>query len=142
MPGWFAHHGTPAGSRAVGRRGERAAERMLRRAGYRLLGRNVRVPVGEADLVFESPDSGVIVIVEVKARVVSKADAPRTPERAITGRKGRKLVSVARSIVRARGWSDRHVRIDVVAVDFERGRRRPISLRHYRGAIDAGGART
>lgn len=141
MRGWFAHRGASAGSRAVGRRGERAAERLLRRAGYRLLGRNVRVPVGEADLVFESPDTRAIVIVEVKARVVSNADAPRAPERAITGRKGRKLVSVARSIARMRGWNDRPVRIDVVAVDYERGRRRPIALRHYRGAIDAGGVR-
>ncbi len=141
MPGWFAHRGGSDDRRAVGRRGERAAERFLRRGGYRLLGRNVRVPVGEADLVFESPDAKTVVLVEVKARVVSPGDAPRTPERAITGRKGRKLVSVARSIVRARGWTDRAVRIDVVAVEFAEGRRTPVSLRHYPGAINADGAR-
>ena len=50
----------------LGRRGERLAERYLKRQGYRLLKRNYRTPFGEADLVFRHGDE--VVFVEVKTR--------------------------------------------------------------------------
>ncbi|MBZ0172736.1 MAG: YraN family protein, partial [Phycisphaerales bacterium] len=125
----------------IGSRGERAAERHLRRSGYAPLGRNVRVPIGEVDLVFEAPDGRTIVLVEVKARVVRSGDADRTPERAITGFKARKLVSLAHALRRKHGWHDRPLRIDVVAVEFEEGRERPAAIRHHQNAIDATGRR-
>ena len=109
--------------------------------GYRFLGRNVRVAVGEADLVFESPDARTIVLVEVKARAVTPGDTTRTPERAITRRKAKKLVAVARSMLRQNGWHDRPVRIDVVAVEFDAGGKQPVAVRHHPSAIDAAGRR-
>ena len=36
----------------LGKKGERLAERYLRKQGYRLLKRNFRTPYGEADLIF------------------------------------------------------------------------------------------
>lgn len=122
-------------------RGERAAERRLRREGYTLLGRNVRVPIGEVDLVFEAPGGRTIVLVEVKARVVKPGDAARLPERSITAFKARKLVLLARALARVHHWQDRPVRIDVVAVEFEEGERKPIAIRHIQNAIDARGRR-
>lgn len=138
---WFSRNKAAPTRSDTGRRGERAAERHLRREGYRLLGRNVHVPVGEADLVFESPDARTIVLVEVKARAVTPGDAPRTPERAITRHKAKKLVAVARSIIRQNNWQDRPVRIDVIAVEFNKDGRQPAAVRHYPGAIDAAGGR-
>lgn len=123
------------------RLGERAAERHLRREGYHLLGRNVRIPLGEADLVFESPDRSVVVIVEVKARVVSPGEPERLPERALTRAKARKLVTLARELARRHGWTDRPVRIDLVAVEFEPGGRKPRAIRHHERVVDADGKR-
>ncbi len=51
---------------SLGRRGERAAARALRRAGYRLLGRNLETPEGEVDLL--AREGGVLVVIEVKTR--------------------------------------------------------------------------
>ncbi|USN98145.1 MAG: YraN family protein [Phycisphaeraceae bacterium] len=118
-------------------RGERAAERLLRRQRYRLLGRNVRTAIGEVDLLFEAPDGRTIVIVEVKARVVGPADHQRLPERAVTPAKARKLVSLAQALARKHRWTDRPMRIDVVAVEFAAGSRKPGAIRHHVGAIDA-----
>jgi putative endonuclease len=53
-------------NRTKGRDGERRAEEFLRDRGYRVIGRNVRLPGGEIDLV--CVDGTTLVFVEVKAR--------------------------------------------------------------------------
>ena len=114
----------------LGARGERAAARHLRRRGYRVLRRNVRLPDGEIDLVALAPDGRTIVIVEVKTRA---ADAPVAPEESVTGAKRRKLVSLAERLVSRNGWEGRPVRIDVVAVAWPaRGR---ASITHFEDAV-------
>lgn len=132
--------GVPGGDparRALGRRGEREACRFLRRAGYRVLGRNVCSPRGEADAVCLAPDGRTIVIVEVKSR--RRPDDPdaaarQLPAEASVGvEKGRKLREVTRAIVRANRWDERPVRIDVVAVEWSQGRRP--TVRHHVGAV-------
>jgi putative endonuclease len=50
-----------------GRRSETWAALFLMAKGYRILGRRVRTPAGEIDLVARAP-SGVVCFVEVKAR--------------------------------------------------------------------------
>jgi putative endonuclease len=50
-----------------GRRGELLATLMLLAKAYRILGRRVRTPLGEIDLIARSPQ-GVICFIEVKAR--------------------------------------------------------------------------
>lgn len=123
-----------AQTRDLGRRGERLAERTLRRRGYRLLARNARVPVGEADLVMLAPDGVTRVVVEVKTRLVVQADAHAPPpEAAVHAAKQRKLLAVARHLRRANGWTNLPIRIDVVAVDWP-----PIGspeVRHFENAV-------
>ncbi len=51
---------------ALGERGERLAERCLRRKGYRIVGRSVQNRYGELDLV--AVDGRTLVFVEVKTR--------------------------------------------------------------------------
>jgi putative endonuclease len=53
-------------STASGRAGEDAAVALLEANGYRIVGRNVRLPGGEIDVI--ARDGDVVVFVEVKAR--------------------------------------------------------------------------
>jgi putative endonuclease len=118
----------------LGPAGERAAARLLKRAGYRVLGRNLRCKIGEADLLCVAPDRRTIVVVEVKCRRVGTGtNAHPPPEASVHAHKRRKLLAVTRHLVRANGWTDRPVRIDVVAVEWPR-RGRPV-MRHYEGAV-------
>jgi putative endonuclease len=133
--GWLSRKN--AGSRALGGRGERLAARLLRRQGYQILGRNVRVSVGEADIVCVAPDRTTVVVVEVKTRLrgesVSAKGNMMAPEASVHAHKRRKLAAVANALVRANGWSDRPVRIDVVAIEWpEAGRP---AVRHHIGAV-------
>ncbi len=107
-------------TRRLGARGERLAERMLVRKGYMVLGRNVQVPMGEADLVCEHPEGEAIVLVEVKTRTrgVSEASDAYAPEAAVDPTKRSKLRTIAGHLARANGWTDRPVWLDVVAVEW------------------------
>lgn len=130
-----------SGGGPLGARGEAAAAAFLKRHKYRIIGRNVRLPIGEIDLLAEAPDRRTVVVVEVKARTVRAGDPPRLAERAITRAKGRKLASLARAVSRRKGIEGRPVRIDVVAVDFAPCAAGAAAVRHYPGAINADGLR-
>lgn len=127
--------GPMAAHLALGLAGEETAARFLKRAGYRVLARNVKVPMGEADLVCESPDGATIVIVEVKSRRVSPAPGPHAtipPEAAITARKRRKLRAIAAFLRRVNRWEARAMRIDVIAVEFDStAPNRVLDVRHH-----------
>jgi Holliday junction resolvase-like predicted endonuclease len=124
--------------KSLGRAGERFAERFLRRAGYRLVERNVvvrGVHGGEADLICVAPDRRTVVFVEVKTRLVHEATGRPTydPEVNIDARKRRAMLRAARAIAARRGWRDRPLRIDVIAVEW--ARRGNHALRHHVGAV-------
>lgn len=107
----------------LGRAGEACAARWLRRRGYRVLGRNVHVGVGEADIVCLAPDRRTIVIVEVKTRRARGDEAGFAPEVAVGAAKRRKLEQVAQALIKKKNWTDRPVRIEAVAVEWpSRGR--------------------
>ena len=53
-------------SQVFGKEAEVVAEQYLRKHGYRIVGRNVRFPNGELDIVAKK--DGTIVFIEVKAR--------------------------------------------------------------------------
>lgn len=129
MLGWLL-----GGENDLGRRGERAAARHLRRHGYRVLGRNVRLASGEIDLVALAPDRRTIVVVEVKTRM---ADASIPAEESVTVAKRRKLLDLTERLIARNGWADRPVRIDVVAVTWAGGGRP--SIRHFEDAVGAPG---
>jgi putative endonuclease len=144
MLAWLSRlwkRGEPRDTRGLGRAGERHAAKLLKRAGYRILGRNVRVRNGEADLVCEAPDGDTIVVVEVKTRRPGAAESVQgaavPPEASVHSAKRRKLLAVAETLVRANGWRGRPVRIDVVAVEWLEGHHPP-AVRHYVDAVTAG----
>ncbi len=116
----------------TGRRGERIAAKWLRRNRYRIIGRNVSVGVGEADIVCIAPDGRTLVIIEVKTRKQSdKAQPP--PEASVGAQKQHKLRLVARAIARRPGFESRPVRIDVIGVELP-VKGRPI-VRHHASAV-------
>jgi len=124
------------GRDAVWKRGEGAAARYMKRNGWRVVRRNLRLSTGEIDLLCRARGGGAFVLVEVKARV--RDDSERRPEDAITGAKKRKLLLLAKSLLRDDEIRRAGLRIDVIAVEFEPGRRKPAAIRHYERAVSAG----
>lgn len=124
----------------TGQRGERAAERYLRRHGYRVLARNVTYRQGEVDLVAREKATGTVCFVEVRSRrLAENEDAVVEPEETVTLRKRRRVASAALKFLSDRRATDRPVRFDVIAVRFAAdGRGRP-DVRHYPGAFDVRG---
>lgn len=128
----------PRDTRALGAAGERLAAEHVRRAGYRVLDRNVSIASGEADLVCLDPDRRTLVIVEVKTRRAhgTTGRPEHDPEVNVDARKRRVLLRVARAIARRRGWKHRPVRIDVVAIVWRD--RAEHEVRLIRNAVSSG----
>ncbi|MBL0927298.1 MAG: YraN family protein [Phycisphaerales bacterium] len=126
------------GCASLGRRSESVAAEHLRRLGYTVLARNVVTKVGEADLVCRAPDGRTLVVVEVKSRRLSDRARPRAEEQVGPGKRAR-LARIAEVLSRHGKWGTPGggVRIDVVAVDWPAAG--PPSVRHYAGAVGAGG---
>lgn len=127
--------GKPERRDAVWRRGERVAQRHLRKQGLRTIARNLRMPHGEIDLLCRDTRSGAVVVVEVKSRMC-KDPAERAPDptAGITSRKRAKLVSLARAVQKSPRYRGAPIRIDVVSVRFVGGWKNP-EVRHYPGAV-------
>lgn len=121
----------------LGLEGERLAARFLRSAGYRVIGHNLVLPMGELDLLAVAPDERTIVAVEVKSRRVGGGAVHAAPEAAITAAKRKKLIAVTRHLTQANGWDARRVRIDVVAVEIGVDGAAPV-IRHWPGVIRVG----
>jgi len=117
----------------IGPAGERLAARRLRRNGYRVIARNVRTDLGEVDLICRAPDKRTIVFVEVKTRRVNETGSPHRPERSVGAAKQAKLRRLAELVSIKRGWTDRPLRIDVVAVEWP-AKGRPV-VRHTERAV-------
>ena len=92
-----------------GQAGESAAEEYLRHKGYRIVGRNLRSPTGELDLVAE--DGQVLVFIEVKAR---RTDAYGGAIHAVHQRKQEKVIQLAAQYLARHHIKNRLCRFDVV----------------------------
>lgn len=109
--------------RGLGIRGEDAAARWYRQAGYEIVDRNWRGPAGEIDLVAMAPGGSVVVVCEVKTR---SSTAFGWPEEAVNPAKQRRLRHLATQWLaseRASGSalrSVRSVRFDVASVMGDR----------------------
>ena len=110
---WPARRHAPPDDRAeLGHWGENLAARELRRRGYELLDRNVRVARGEIDLV--ARDAGTLVFVEVKTRRSGPFGLARE---AVTSTKAVRLTRLGLEYLARHGLQDVDWRIDVVAID-------------------------
>jgi putative endonuclease len=123
--------------KSIWTRGEDAAAKLMKQRGCRVLARNLRLSMGEIDILCFDPKTDCIVVVEVKARV-RKSDATPMPEASITAAKKRKLSTLAKAVSGRHDCRDKRIRIDVVAVEFAGDQRTPISIRHYESAVGDG----
>ena len=118
----------------LGRRGERLAERRLRRSGYRVVGRRVQLPSGEIDLIAVAPGRRV-VFVEVKTR---RGDLFTRPGMAVDQQKRARLRRLAGEFIRRHRLQGCGIRFDVVTVVWPRDGSAPRVV-HYPAAFDAAG---
>ena len=119
-------------SKELGRLGECVAQCYLQDRGYELLETGYTCPEGEADLIVVDPDTGEVVLVEVKSRR-ARSDAPFYPEEAVDERKQRRYARIAAH------YAMTHVpvlsmRFDVVAVTF--CSRSCVGVAHLCGAFE------
>ena len=117
--------------RSFGQVSESAAERHLRRKGYRILDRNVRSPLGELDLVAER--AGVLIFVEVKAR---RTGAHGGAPHAVSPAKQAKLIRLASQYL-SRRRDQPACRFDVVLCTG--GESAPERIEHIENAFEASG---
>jgi putative endonuclease len=116
----------------AGALGERAAERRLRREGFRILDRNWRSGHLELDLV--TREGGVIAFVEVKTR----RPGPGRPADAVGREKRRRITRAASAWIAAHPGIGHEFRFDVVEVWLAPGG--PPLIEHHRGAFEADGS--
>ena len=102
----------------LGRAAEQLVATRLERSGWVIVGRNVRLPSGELDIV--ALDGSTLVFVEVKAGRDGTSLGPEHPAHAVGRRKQLKLRRLAREwIAERRGPSGvAGYRFDVVGVSF------------------------
>jgi putative endonuclease len=95
----------------IGRTGETAALASYLAAGYRVVARNWRCPLGELDLILTR--SGTVVFCEVKARSGTSLGGPFD---AVTVPKQRKVRRLAEAFLRSSDGGADQIRFDVASV--------------------------
>ncbi len=134
LSAWFAKVlGIGRTRQPLGRRGEAAAARYLKRLGYQILARGDQTESGELDLVARDRDT--IVFVEVKTRESQDAGHPAE---AVDMAKQRRLTRLAVTFLKRYGLLESPARFDVIAVTWPEGQRRP-TIEHFPNAFEAVG---
>lgn len=122
----------------IGKKGERAAARYLRRQGCRILSRNSRHGKNELDLVIK--DGAYIAFVEVKTRAFDCPEqATVRPSQAVDRAKRLRTRDAAYAYLREHPTA-LCPRLDVVEVYLDRSRRlKPFKILHIPAAFDPRG---
>ena len=103
-------------NRATGKLGEQIGEDYLKQRGYQIIGRNVRSPLGEIDLV--ASHRGTLVFVEIKTR---RDQTFGYPEEAVDERKKKQLVRLASWYLAQHPKARPSVRFDVLSIQLGDG---------------------
>ncbi len=96
---------------ALGKYGEELAARRLAVTGFVILDRNWRCDLGEIDIV--ARDGSDLVVCEVKTR---RSDAFGAPAEAVSGRKIRRMRSLALRWLEQKNVNPKTIRFDVVGI--------------------------
>ncbi len=108
----------------VGKLGEKAAQKFLKKRGYRIRETGFRCPRGEIDIIAQRKDC--LVFVEVRTK--SNLDFG-TPEESITQSKKKKLIALALTYTSTHQNLPSLWRIDVVAIELDdKGKTKRIEL--------------
>lgn len=95
----------------IGIQGERLVTKKLRRAGYKILERNIHLGRYEIDIIAQKGDT--VVFVEVKTRRTAELAAP---EENVTAEKQRRIIAAARAYIDRRNDPELYYRFDVASV--------------------------
>ena len=117
----------------LGRRGEAAAERYLRKLGYIIVARGHRDNIGELDLV--AVDGRTVVFIEVKTRTSHDAGHPAD---AVDEKKQQRLTRLALSYMKRHDLLECAARFDVVAVTWPADSNQP-TIEHFQNAFEPTG---
>lgn len=120
-------------TKTLGRRGEDAAARYLRKLGYIIVARSHRDQIGEIDLI--AVDGRTVVFVEVKTRTSHDAGHPAD---AVDEAKQRRLTRLALAYLKRHDLLECSARFDVVAVTWPADSGRP-TIEHFQNAFEAVG---
>lgn len=115
----------------LGRRGEAAAARFLRKLGYIIVAQGYRDRLGEIDLI--AVDGRTVVFVEVKTRTSHDAGHPA---QAVDLDKQKRLTRLALSYLKRHDLLDCRCRFDIVAVTWPENARSP-NIEHLKSAFEA-----
>lgn len=111
-----------------GQQAEAVAAQFLEQQGYEIIETNFRIRGGEIDIVAD--EKGVICLVEVRSR---RSTLYGHPLETINRKKIKRLIMAANHLVLKRGWSDREIRFDIVAIVYQP----QLTIDLVRGAFDA-----
>lgn len=100
----------------IGKSGESAALRFLKKKGYKILEQNYRTRLGEIDII--ARDRQTIVFIEVKTRRSLEYGSPKM---ALTPKKQRNISMTALYYLKVNDQSHAHARFDVVTVQSGAG---------------------
>jgi putative endonuclease len=116
---------------SLGRWGESLAADFMQAQGYVVIGRNVRTPYGEIDLVAEWAEPQTLVFVEVKTR---RSNQYGLPEDAINTRKQAHIRSAVEYYLQQRPEYLGATRVDVIAIQrYHPGD--PPTITHFENAL-------
>lgn len=114
---------------ALGKRGEYAAERFLKKRGLRIVGRSYRNHIGEIDLIAIDQKSSprAVVFIEVKTR---QSDFKGQPIEAVDDKKQRQVTNTAMVYLKQHNLLECRFRFDVVGIIWPEESKRP-AIRHF-----------
>jgi putative endonuclease len=114
----------------IGRRGEKVAATYLTRAGYEILGTNIRTSYGEIDLLTRK--NNVLVFVEVKTR---RSATLGFPEISITAKKFTHMVAAAEAYLQQHPEYKLDWQLDVIAIYYPKSNEAP-QIAHFENVTD------
>lgn len=115
---------------SLGKKGEDAAARFLRRLGYTIVARGTRDNIGEIDLV--AVVDRTLVFIEVKTRTSHDAGHPAD---AVDEAKQQRLTRLAVAYMKRHDLLECRARFDVVAVTWPASGGKP-TIEHYPSAFE------
>lgn len=118
----------------LGDKGERAAARFLKSAGYRIIAHSYRNQFGEIDLI--AMDGNQVVFTEVKTRA---SDDRGQPYEAVDKAKQTKLTKLALVWLKKHKRLDKPARFDVISIIWPPESSAPPQIQHFINAFEATG---